>query len=152
LEGVFIKKQILNFFQEVAQFICAASNQMTITLDPNCRMENDIGESGDDLLNSSAASGSGCILQHLVWIACILMAILCGMLLYGIFFPANSTNQAPMSEQTDATNLYKQFDLFRDKLGLFTGVVDDLKALIKSQSETIAELSAKTEELAKGVN
>jgi hypothetical protein len=65
------------------------------------------------------------------------------MQLYDSFFPANSPNQAPMAEQNNAAYLHKQFEDLNDRIGQFVGVVDNLNALIKSQNETIAELSAK---------
>jgi hypothetical protein len=133
------------------EFIRAAGNQLKITVDPNNRMENYVGVYGDDLLNSSAASDSGGILELLVGILCILVAILVGMLLSGHFFPANSTSKAPMVEQSDAAHFYKQIDDFRDRIGQHMGVLDCQKAF-KSQNETIAELRAKNEQQAKEVN
>jgi hypothetical protein len=82
------------------------------------------------------------LLQHLVWIPCILLAILCGMYLYGNFSPANSTQQAPMAGQSDAVP---------NRIGQIMGVINCQKALIKSQNETIAELRAKNEQQAKEV-
>jgi hypothetical protein len=50
------------------QFIRAAGNQLTITIDPNYRIANDVdvGLSGDNLflLDSSASSGSGGIANN----------------------------------------------------------------------------------------
>jgi hypothetical protein len=76
------------------------------------------------------------------------LAILGGMQLYSIFFPANSTNRAPMVEQNGA----RQIDDFRGRFDQFMRVVDGLQASIKSQNETIAELRAKNEQQSKEVN
>jgi hypothetical protein len=76
------------------------------------------------------------------------LAILGGMQLYSIFFPANSANRAPMVEQNGA----RQIDDFRGRFDQFMRVVDGLQASIKSQNETIAELRAKNEQQSKEVN
>jgi Tfp pilus assembly protein PilN len=85
-------------------------------------------------------------LQFLVLIVCILLAIICGTVLYATFFSANSSNPEPNGQQNNG-HLHKEIEALRNQIGQMRDEAKTQKTLEKLQNLTIADLRAMVERI-----